>query len=35
MGFELDKLPKTVMKNALTRKAKITLNRINPFSETR
>lgn len=35
IGFELDKLPKTVMKNAITRKAKITLNRINPFSETR
>ncbi|HSL86686.1 MAG TPA: FAD-dependent oxidoreductase, partial [Bacteroidales bacterium] len=35
MGFELDKLPKAVLKNALTRKAKITLNKINPFSETR
>jgi len=34
-GFELDKLPKSVMKNAITRKAKITLNKINPFSETR
>lgn len=34
-GFEIDKLPKEVIKNALTRKAKITLNKINPFSETR
>jgi len=35
IGFELDQLPKHVMKNALSRKAKITLNKINPFSETR
>lgn len=34
-GFELDKLPKTVLKNIIARKAKITLNKINPFSETR
>ncbi|MBR0576112.1 FAD-dependent oxidoreductase [Proteiniclasticum sp. BAD-10] len=34
-GFELDKLSKAVLKNALKRKAKITLNKINPFVETR
>lgn len=34
-GYEIDKLPKQVIKNALTRKAKITLNKINPFTETR
>lgn len=34
-GYELEKLPKTVIKNAVKRKAKITLNKINPFSETR
>lgn len=35
IGFEIEKLPKAVLKNALTRKVKITLNKINPFSETR
>lgn len=34
-GYEIDDLPKAVLKKALTRKAKITLNKINPFSETR
>ncbi|MCA0384481.1 MAG: FAD-dependent oxidoreductase [Firmicutes bacterium] len=34
-GFEIDALPKHVMKTALKRKAKITLNKINPFSEKR
>jgi len=34
-GFELANLPKAVLKNALTRKVKITVNKINPFSETR
>ena len=32
MGFEIDALPKEVMKKALTRKAKITLNKLNPFN---
>lgn len=32
MGFEIDDLPKHVMKKALTRKAKIAINKINPFS---
>lgn len=35
MGFEIDDLPKAVLKKALTRKAKIVLNKVNPFSETR
>jgi ferredoxin len=34
-GFEIDDLPKAVLKNAVKRKAKITLNRINPFVKTR
>lgn len=34
-GYEIDDLPKAVLKKALTRKAKITLNKINPFTETR
>lgn len=34
-GYELANLPKAVLKNALTRKVKITVNKINPFSETR
>ena len=34
-GFEIDELPKVVIKNAITRKIKITANRINPFSKTR
>lgn len=32
MGYEIDALPKAVMKKALTRKAKITLNKLNPFN---
>lgn len=32
MGYEIDALPKVVMKKALTRKAKITLNKLNPFN---
>lgn len=34
-GFEIDNLPKAIMKKALVRKAKITINKLNPFSETR
>lgn len=34
-GYELDDLPKTVMKNVLKRKVKITANKLNPFTETR
>lgn len=30
-GFEIDALPKVVMKKAIKRKAKITLNKLNPF----
>lgn len=32
IGFEIDDLPKHVMKKALTRKAKIAINKINPFN---
>lgn len=31
-GFEIEALPKVVMKKALKRKAKITLNKLNPFN---
>lgn len=31
-GYEIDDLPKAVMKKALIRKAKIALNKVNPFS---
>ncbi|MBM7614553.1 FAD-dependent oxidoreductase [Alkaliphilus hydrothermalis] len=34
-GYELDDLPKAVIKKAIVRKAKIALNKINPFTETR
>lgn len=34
-GYEIDDLPKAIMKKALTRKAKIAINKLNPFSETR
>ena len=34
-GFEIDKLPRTVIKNTVIRKAKITANKINPFTKTR
>ena len=32
IGFEIDDLPKHVMKKALTRKAKIAINKLNPFN---
>lgn len=35
MGYEIDDLQKAVLKKALGRKAKIVLNKINPFTETR
>lgn len=34
-GFEIDDLPKAVMKKAIARKVKITANKLNPFAETR
>ena len=34
-GYEIEALPKAVLKKALVRKAKITLNKVNPFTETR
>ena len=34
-GFEIEDLPKAVLKNVVVRKAKIPLNKINPFTETR
>ncbi len=34
-GFEIEALPKAVLKQALTRKVKIVANKINPFTETR
>lgn len=35
IGYEIEELPKKVIKKAISRKVKITLNKINPFSETR
>lgn len=35
MGYEIEDLPKAVIKNTIVRKTKITLNKINPFTETR
>lgn len=35
IGYEIEDLPKAVLKKALTRKAKIAINKINPFVETR
>ena len=35
MGYEIDDLQKAVLKKAIGRKAKIALNKVNPFSETR
>lgn len=35
IGFDIDDVPKAVMKKALARKVKITANKINPFAETR
>lgn len=32
-GFEIDALPKAIMKKALTRKVKIAVKKINPFAE--
>nr|WP_307990569.1 FAD-dependent oxidoreductase [uncultured Niameybacter sp.] len=34
-GYELSQLPKKVVKNTITRKLKITANKLNPFRETR
>lgn len=34
-GFEIEKLPKEIMKKVLVRKVKITANKLNPFTETR
>lgn len=34
-GFDIDELPKSVIKNTITRKIKITANKINPFTKTR
>lgn len=34
-GYELSELPKKVVKNTITRKLKITANKLNPFKETR
>ncbi|HHX59885.1 MAG TPA: FAD-dependent oxidoreductase [Epulopiscium sp.] len=34
-GFEIDKLPKAVIKNTIVRKVKITANKVNPFTKTR
>lgn len=34
-GYELSQLPKIVVKNTITRKLKITANKLNPFKETR
>ena len=34
-GYDIDELPKTVIKNTITRKLKITANKINPFTKTR
>lgn len=34
-GYELSELPKKVVKNIITRKLKITANKLNPFKETR
>ena len=34
-GYEIDKLPKEILKKVVVRKARIAINKINPFSETR
>ena len=34
-GFHIDDLPKTVIKNTIKRKVKITANKLNPFAERR
>ncbi len=34
-GYEIEKLPKAVIKNALVRKAKISLKKLNPFNAVR
>lgn len=34
-GYEIEELPKTIIKKAIGRKLKITANKINPFTETR
>lgn len=35
IGYEIEDLPKVVIKKAIARKAKITLKKLNPFSKTR
>jgi len=35
IGYEIDDLPKTVIKNVLGRKVKIVANKLNPFTATR
>jgi NADPH-dependent glutamate synthase beta subunit-like oxidoreductase len=34
-GYEIDKLPKEILKKVMVRKARIAMNKINPFSESR
>ncbi len=34
-GYEIEKLPKEILKKAVSRKIKITANKLNPFTETR
>ena len=34
-GYDIDELPKTVIKNVVKRKVKITANKLNPFTKTR
>ena len=34
-GYQIDDLKKAVMKKAISRKVKITANKLNPFTETR
>ena len=35
IGYEIDKLPKEILKKVMVRKARIAMNKINPFSESR
>lgn len=35
IGYDIDDLKKTVVKNVIKRKAKITVNKLNPFTKTR
>ncbi|WP_300385821.1 FAD-dependent oxidoreductase [Clostridium sp.] len=34
-GYDIDELPKSILKNVISRKIKITANKINPFTKTR